>query len=282
MLKEFTNIKEIKKDHNTKLIEKYFGITIEEFVTFLVDGKHTYNRDEAKAVKEKLIKMKKIGEIENWNFMWVDAKVYKVMTKNYDEYEKGHHDLGTPEILNLFGFKKVGESDKYKNYDPKRFNQKWSRDKLEVFSDGRTMLSKKNQYIFYLAKDSESSLGYYMEIPKELSYLKEQTKHEAWRLLSKYQQLERLFYVFGYDASYYFLSGFVIDCFYKNYSNDLETFGDKIAELINVKRNLYPMSSSFHPFELYTTPQCGEYEIHQILLEQFVKINKGYARERED
>jgi hypothetical protein len=57
--------------------------------------------------------------------------------------------------------------------------------------------------------------------------------------------------------------------------NDLNTFGDRIVELQNIKINLYPMSSQFSPSELYITPQCGTENI-KIYLIIFQKLTELY------
>jgi hypothetical protein len=69
---------------------------------------------------------------------------------------------------------------------------------------------------------------------------------------------------------------------YEQYFDNMEEFGDKIVGLCNVRNNLYPMSGRFFPHVMYLTPQCGEHEHHQILLEEFVKINKSYIYTEQD
>jgi hypothetical protein len=60
----------------------------------------------------------------------------------------------------------------------------------------------------------------------------------------------------------------------EKYVINLDKFGDGLAELVIVRHNLYPMSGCFNPYILYLTPQCGEYQSHQVLLEKFAEINK--------
>ena len=161
---DYGGMEEIQEDDNTKFIEEHFGVGIDEFVTFLVDGKFTYEREEAEEVSEK---MKNQAEAKNWRFMWIDRQVYDFMTVNLDKWEKGNLDYGTPEMMKLLGFELAEESDKFKNYEPKRFNKLWKKGEVEFFSDGKTLLSKKNQYVYAFGKGNETSIETYFEVPKE-------------------------------------------------------------------------------------------------------------------
>lgn len=297
---DYGGMEDIIKDENTKLIENYLGISIDEFIEFLVDGEFTYNRREVKPIREKLEKSGKLEEVANWRFMWVDKKVYNFMSINHDEWQKGHHDFGTDEMLKLFGFKLV-ENAKIENYDTKRFNKKYQHGEVFVYSDGNTMLSEKNNFIFYTDKGCESSLASYISIPEELKFIKDKTKKEIWRFMSPRDYKQKLGYIFGRRENHFLDEEFLerminklkeagqelIDKYtkpksiYEQYFLNMEEFGDKIVCLSNVRNNLSPMSSRFFPHVLYLTPQCGEYQHHQILLEEFVKINKSYINNEE-
>ncbi len=287
---DYGGIENIEENANTKLIEEHFGITISEFCEFLVDGKFTYDRSEAKDIQARLTN----NEVEQWRFMWIDRKVYDFMIVNQDKYHKGYMDYGTPEMLTLLGFNLIETKETFKNYDPKRFNQLWKKGDVEVFSDGSTILTKKNRYVYHFGKGDETSIETYFEIPQELHFLKELHAHEAWRLSGKRKGKADLKYIFGerygddFDleslyqefaeskGEVYIPKVKVEKKLHKKYLADLETFGDSIAQLLNVKLNLYCMSGYFSPHKLYSTPQCGEFVQHQILLEKFAEINKSY------
>jgi hypothetical protein len=308
---DYGGMENIVEDENTKLIESNLGITIAELVEFLVDGEHTYDRREVKPIAKKLEDNGKLDELSKWRFMWIDCQVYEVMSKNYDTWQKGHHDYGTPEMLALLGFTEV-EGAEINNYDPKRFNKKYQRGDLFVYSDGRTMLSEKNHYIYYTNKGCKSSIMTYMQLPEELQYLKDKTSREVWRLMSPKKCKEQLSGVFGDRQNYYddfddevnnilnerieklIAEGQEVPQILRDrvkkitkkinqlYFNNLEVFGDLMVGLTNVRGNMHPMSGRWYPHVLYLTPQCGEYRLHQILLEEFARINKSYVQEYDD
>jgi len=309
---DYGGMEDIVEDDNTKLIEKNLGITIDELVEFLVDGKFTYDRGEVKPIANKLETNGKLDEVGKWRFMWVDKQVYEVMSKNHDKWEKGHHDFGTPEMLSLLGFTLVDGAEAI-NYDPKRFNKKYQRGNLFVYSDGTSMLSEGNRYIMYVGKGGDSSLETYMSLPEELQYIKDKTSREIWRILSPRKCKERLSWMFGdrygFDSLSYELEESMLEAIKtieekgetvpesfrktltkkitqklinQQYFDNMEVFGDLLVGMSNVKSNLYPMSGRWFPHVLHLTPQCGEYDQHQILLEAFAKINKSYIEEYEE
>ncbi len=291
---DYGGIEELQKDENTALIEKHFGISIDQFAEFLLNGKYTYDRDEAKAIAENFEAAEIGDDVKNWRFMWIDRQVYDFMVVNLNDYEKGYNDYGTPEMLKRFGFKFVEKRDTFDNYDPKRFNQLWKKGNLKMFSDGTTLL-KNNRYIYHYGKGDETSIETYFQVPKEMEYLKDLHAHEAWRDAALNSRKGHLSYIIGiqdYERDLLFAK--LYDSMGKEnpyakpptlaglYLSNLEKFGDMLAQLINMRQNMRAMSGSFRPHTLYLTPQCGDYETHQKLLEKFCEINKSYIREEEE
>lgn len=285
---DYGGLENIIEDENTKLIEEHLGITISEFVEYLVDGKFTYHRDEVDPTIQKLKDNGRFYEVENCRFMWIDKQVYDFMVVNIDNHSKGNLDYGTQEMLTALGFTLVETSTEFPNYDPKRFKEKWIKGDFEVYSDKKTMLSMTNQYLFYFGKGGTNSIETYFEIPDELQYLKTKTKNEAWRVLKPIEQKRILGYIFGnkgynldMEGALSFLTGIKPKpkTILEKYLANLDVFGDKIVGLINIRENLHPMSGRFYPHVLYLTPQCGEHNHHQKILEAFVKINKTYLDE---
>ena len=288
---DYGGIEDIEEDDNTKMIEEYFGISIAEFAEFLVDGKFTYDRDEAKETSEK---MKNFKEAEDWRFMWIDRQVYDFMILNHDEHDKGYNDYGTPEMMERFGFKLVENPENVENYAPDRFNQLWRKGDVELYSDGETLLSKESRYVYHFGKGDEYSLETYFEVPEEFQYLKDKSKYEAWRLMSESKARLELSSILSdrYDfereefEELRALLGDIIKTkpklLHQKYYADLDRFGDRIVGLVNLLHNLYPMSSDLTPHVLYLTPQCGEYREHQKILEKFSEINKSYIHDEDE
>lgn len=296
---DYGSIEDITKCENTRLIEEHFGITIDEFVTFFVDGQHTYDREEASEVAEKLKANGRYDEVKDWKFMFIDRQVYDFMSSNLDKHSRGYMDYGTPQMLELLGFTKV-KGAKIKNYDPKRFNQLWEKGKVKMYSDGNTLLTTSSRYVYHFGKGDETSIETYFEVPEELHYLKNLNETEAWRLLSPRKQKEQLGAAIGISRYAFDTEGLeemlaqvakdkgieippkVPNTLEKKYMADLNTFGDALARLFNVRINLHPMSGQFHPNTLYLTPQCGEHERHQVILNRFAEINKSYIEEYDE
>lgn len=291
---DYGGLENVVECANTNLIEEYFGITIDEFVTYLVDGKHTYGRDEVKQIELK-IETTKLEEIKDWRFMWVDKQVYDVMTQDLYEHAKGNHDFGNHELLNLLGFKlkPLTPDEELTNKNSKRFNKRYTNGDLELYSDGRWVQTHDGTSIYYADGQDwgkTNSMSTYITIPKELEYIKDIPTHKLWKIFSRSEQRQQLSYVFGKDVFnpleelYYIINKplDVVRNIARLYFDDLETYGDLIADLVSVKHNLYPMSSCFEPYKLYLTPQCGERKTHQLLLEKFAEINKLYMTDEEE
>jgi hypothetical protein len=64
-----------------------------------------------------------------------------------------------------------------------------------------------------------------------------------------------------------------------SYLSDLLSFGDEIAKLDTLLRNLRVMSLSFEPqIQNYITPQYGAYEAHAKILDIFQRVNVSYCQ----
>jgi hypothetical protein len=66
----------------------------------------------------------------------------------------------------------------------------------------------------------------------------------------------------------------------EKYVDDLEEYGDSLAELVTLRHNFHAMSGHFQPYVKYLTPQCGEFSDHQILLNKFADINRKEVEEQ--
>jgi len=281
---DYGGIENIEKDANTELIEKHFNCTIEEFCHFFTRG---CIRDDEDDFPKKL---KKVKEIQNWKFMFIDRKVYDFMSTNIQDGfgGKGQLDFGNPAILELIGFKRVGdttEDDGCRDY--KRYNQKWELNGEFFFSDGN-WLNHKDGSVYELTGQEYNNLSDYVEIPQDKLWLKDKAMWELWEYLDKNKQAKELYWILGLDRSYWIVKMFrdpdkqdYNGIEYK-YAEDVKSFGKGLCDLVTIRHNLHPMSSYFAPFVNYLTPQCGEFDQHQVILDKFAEINKTYIEPEED
>lgn len=306
---DYGGMEDIEVNENTRFIEEHFGVTIDEFVKFLVDGKHTYNRGEAKAVRKKI---DDVDNIDEMRFMWVDRQVYDFMTIFQDTWYKGHGDFGAPKFMELFGFeldKDTNPSGK-DNYDPERFKYVYRKGDVMMYSDGSTLLAPGKSYVYDFGKGSQSSIETYFDVPEELHYLKELGEHEMWRLMSHSWFRDKMSHLMTdrYTFSHSMLEQLLDEKISEELSEEdieadkrimdrqlskikdigakyylhIDTFGDDIVKLYNFYGNFHPMSGEFIPYVLYLTPQCGEYSKHQKMLDKFAEINRSYCCEEDE
>lgn len=289
---DYGGIEDIVEDDNTKLIESYFGVSIEDFCYYFTRG--PIDHDDTSEV------MQKNKEVEKWSMMWIDRKVYDFMISVVDkkDYDLGGIDLGNPKILTMLGFTYIGENRNNKTYDPKRYYHEWTKDNFTLYSDGNYIQTEnKGNSIFRIhgRGSYDTGLNKYVSIPQELDYIKDKYKWQLWRLVQsedKYEDKvgELLFWIMGADISdyrYYSLLSRLskgigepiakkINSIVELYIDNVDKFGDRFADLVTLRHNLRPMSGAFEPMQQYLTPQCGEYKQHQLILNKFAEINKTY------
>lgn len=294
---DYGGIENIVEDDNTKLIENHFGITISEFCEFLVDGKFTYDREEASEIAERVLN---INEIEDMRFMWIDRKVYDFMSTYIDDYTKGYLHFGNPDFMKALGFEYVGEDKNNNSYDPNRFCHVWKHGDKYFLTDGWSMLSgteRNSSYVYHVNpkyNNDVNALSAYITIPDEMKFIADKAEWQLWQYNGKHKKKQNL-WILGmsrYETIDMLLeenplSGHETESvkYYtllSKYKRDYEMFADRVAELLTVRHNLHPMSGSFQPHQLYLTPQCGEHKHHQVLLEKFAEINKLYTNEEDD
>ena len=266
---DYGGLEDIEEDDNTKLIEEHFNCSIHDFCQ-----RFTRGCIDSGDVEEHLMKNE---EIKNWKFMFIDRQVYDflITTKKSDG---GNLDFGKKEILTLLGFKYNGINNENTCFDPKRFNKEWEYQDQLFYSDGTWLHTSTGEAIYYFNDTTWSKvLKSYIDIPEDKMWIGEKTTPQMWRYTSEEFLKRELFYIIGidyYELAYRGIKG--------KYISNLEKFGDIMADLITLRRNIHSMSGYFVPYVLYLTPQCGEYEDHQLLLDKFAEINKSYVREREE
>lgn len=305
---DYGGIENIEKNDNTSLIEEHFNCTIEQFCYYFTRGCITTTEDDFP------IFLKDNQELKDWTFMFIDRKVYDFMSTYIHKWERGNLDYGTTEILNLLGFKYNGEVND-KTYDPKRFRYEWEYDNCKLYSDGRSLCHDKRSFIYKFngSDGSFESLG--VKFPEDKKWISSRAKWQMYEYMSRKDIISELFWIMGIDSGSLFLEDELskalklaiekistnddmigkesmskiiknhkpkVDNIIRKYMSDLSTFAPKVSELVTIHHNLYCMSGYFAPYINYLTPQCGEINRHQILLEEFSKINKSYFDEDND
>lgn len=278
------SMSDIVRDDNVTLIENYFGITIEEFIKLLIFNECTDNRD-VKDTRKKIKESYKLDLISKWTYMWVDKKAYDVMSVCYDGNKKGYHDLGTPEMLYLLGFKEVFDNN-ITNYNPKRYTKKYQKDNVVFYSDGENLLSDTGRSIFRIDKNTrnENSLSFYVEIPDNLLYLKNKTTEEIWKLKSDRNKENSLRWILGREST----GGNMWDeqlqdfkyvkSISELYIQDIELYGDDLVKLINIYHNLWEIGGEFKPFNelIAYNFKDNNYNIQKTILREFAQIVSFY------
>jgi len=296
---DYGGLEDIEKNDNTKKIEEYFNCTIEQFCTFFTRGLIRDDEDDFPA------HLKKVSEIKDWEFMFIDRKVYDFMSTNVHKGYGGAGSLefGNKQILELLGFTYVGQAQAtdfegetnqnatYLLSQISRYNQTWEFNGEKFYSDG-TWLHHKSGSIHNLT-DKYSSLNSVVKIPEDKMWVGDKSMWQLWEYLEEDKQAEQLFWIIGMSNSDWSWRKMTKKFNFQNepkkpitivdqYIEDVKTFGGWLCDLVTIRHNLHCMSGYFKPYQLYVTPQCGEYNQHQVLLEKFVEINKTYLREEEE
>jgi len=300
---DYGGLENIKEDENTKFIEEYFGIDILTFTKIFTDWV-TYQRSE---MNEVIQNMKRYDELKDWKFMFIDKKVYDYMSQNPSE--KGHLEFGNKNLLELLGFEYIGENTSETNpsYDPKRYKYEWKFGDKLFYSDGEWLHYGKNDSIFTF-NGKYSALTKSINVPEDKMWIGKKSMPQLWNICDKNKQQELLSWILGKEYDRFGSLGDSLRELLRNklseeefkeieqkekaakaakniqeaYLNNIDKFGDQLAELVTYAGNLHCMSGCFTPFVQYLTPQCGEFREHQKLLNKFAEINKEYCRDYDD
>ena len=293
---DYGGIENIVQDANTALIAEHFGVPIEDFCTFMLEGRLGYDRDEAKAVEAKI---QNADETKTWNYMWIDKKVYdEVSAFDYGEQGAGRLEFGNPDVLKLLGFTFVKEDKSLDRYD-----QVWKYGRKLFYSDGTWLnYGKKGDghSIFYF-NNKYYSLTSYIKLPKEKKCIGTKSMAQLWANFSPKMQKQQLMSILGQNrwhdygdweeliakatariAGEKYIHKPKISTLTQKYLADIAPYGDLMAAMLTINNNLWCMSKQFMPFQQYVTPQCGDYEGHKQILKIFTAINDSYIQNDED
>lgn len=289
---DYGEIGNILEDFNTRLIEKVFGVEIQEFCDVLT-RKDIESTDEA--LEEKL---------KGVSYMWIHGDVYDFL-KDYHPNgfsRKGDFDMGNPKLLEALGFEYVGETTG-KSDDDKRYNKIYKLGEKTIQSDG-TWLHKKGSSGIY-------SIGalkrHFPSI--DITKYKDVEEQNLYEILDIKTLQQKFGWVLGMDR--YVFSGLEFDDIFERMKElipadkleeakslssgkslkglnlmqkeyvfmfDNMEFLSRLADLRTITKNIHSYSQWFEFYQLYQTPQCGEFEIHQGILDAFAKINRKIVK----
>ena len=306
-------IENIEDDENTKFLEAKFGFSAQEICDFLVDGRRDFNSEYSDwKGKENL------DVISGWRYMWIDREVWDFLKSYHPDGfgRKGDFDFGNPDILKQFGFEYTGKS-KDKRYTDK-YELKIGKKTLKVISDGTWCHTEDGKHNIYTLKDLANlgidvskfenqeeqniwrvldyktrlqKLGYAIGIDR--SYDPDFDFGDIYADFNREKYIER----YSKHMSAEEVIGFVdhiekriaekkevcnISKDYAKLMKDSEYVCDTLADMITIKHNMYAASTSWEPYILYITPQCGEHNQHQKMLEAFANINSKLCIEEEN
>lgn len=291
----YGSLENIVEDFNTKLIEDTYGCSIQEFVNFLVDGRREYGDKYSKWYEKEHLK-----PLENFNYMWIDGEVYNFLInlhpKSFDR--AGHFEMGNPDILKLLGFTHVGESG------VERYTEKYVYTKddivVELVSDGTWAHHKNDKGVF---NQLVYHTGTLKELGVDVSKLENMEMQNLHRIFNTQKKFEELGYIIGIRRDFYstvnhyrkFLLNMNVEDkdfwgkqtnlepIIRKYAELIETSPDEVcdrlADLVTIRKNMNCGSYTWEPMKKYLTPQCGEYEDHQLILDGFAKINGDIVKE---
>lgn len=279
---DYGDIEFIEKNDNTKLIEDHFGCTIEELTYFLTRRVITHEDD----FSEKLVDNK---EIKDWKFMWIHRDVYNFMS-NHNMNQYGQHSYGKEEFLKFIGAKYIGNFPGMN----KRYSHRWELNGLEFESDGSDSLELNGRSIWYY--DPSAILE---NTPKSMHHILKLNSERLWNIYDEEYWAEHYFWIIGVSGSTYAMikrwqkieeenpdfkmkKDIKLTLLSEKYTANFKDFGDYFADLIIIRNNMYCFSQTFNPYVLYVTPQCGEFNQHQKILEKFAEINKSYIDEEDE
>ena len=174
---DYGGIENIIYDENTKVLEEYYDLTIDQIAAIITSGRKNDGFDDAlKIIKDpnaenagddygKPVYLERYKDLLTMSGMWIHGDLYDklVESSNDDGYDK--IDLGTPQMLNELGFIEI-EEDKTED----RYNRRFKKDNLIVNSDG-TWLNIKDHSVYRLVDFIEycESKGVKLNNSKEIN-----------------------------------------------------------------------------------------------------------------
>lgn len=319
---DYGGLDNIEETEGTKLIEKHFNCTIQEFAHFFTRG--IIRNDESDFPKF----LKDSDEISNWKFMFIHREVYNYMIQGtYESWRS--KSLGDKNILTYLGFNLVDKVNR---------TMTWEKDGVTFTSDG-DYLRVNDQPIHRLSNSTNnenddwyknSSLSTYVTIDQEKEeWLNKRNRAQIWSLMDKKYFNQEVCWIIGRSRYTYDPSEMILDMidgiedelknpniseeyritnekllerykeklklyngdgddsnedltFIERVVNNYKLYADDLANLIRIQQVFYSMSGTWTPFNPYLTPQCGSYVNHSRILKKFMEINDKHIENEEE
>jgi len=157
---DYGGLKNIVEDDNTKVLEKYYGLSIQQLINIITCGRKDdgYDQESLGSIMDPSIKyeygkpvyLKRYKELLKISGMWIHREIYDELTKSPTGNCFDKLDLGTPELLESLEFVEIEKSK-----TEKRYNRQFKLDNLIVNSDGTWLHVPNNQGIYDLPKFKE-------------------------------------------------------------------------------------------------------------------------------
>jgi len=144
---DYGGLENIVKDDNTKSLEEYFELSIEDICTVLCDGrKDEYSKDGQFCKSVKIINNKndKHKLLLKMSLSWFHGDFYKNLSIKKSPHQNSGLDLGSHGLLLKLGFTFIGETPK------ERYNLRYEKDGLEILSDGNWLEISNNESVYNL------------------------------------------------------------------------------------------------------------------------------------
>lgn len=144
---DYGGIENIIKDDNTKCLEEYFELSIEDICTVLCDnrkGEYFEGGQWCDSVKILNKKNSKHMMLLKASLVWLHVEFFETLATKKASYWSNHLDLGGEGILIKLGFKLNGTVKK------ERYNQEWEKDGLKIYSDDNWINLPDQQHVYCL------------------------------------------------------------------------------------------------------------------------------------
>jgi len=291
-------LENIEEDDNTKTLEQFFGLSIQEIVSIICSNRKDDGYDDAlDVIKEgkkesrgddyKKPKYKKEFELLiRTSGTWMRREIYDGLAQTGSSSWKDNLDLGIPAVLQSLGFKETGKTK------DDRFNRVFTNGPVSLHSDGNwiQMIDSNGLYNFPALKkyckkkgldldiEAISKKGMYEQI---YDYILPETKSVMRDGRWEGDRIRSLFLCDRHEPSK--ISEFY---FTETRKNGGEFLKKNIIDWHNVKGYFYIMGHYLSP--VGTSPQDGEpkhtltvINLAKTILEQDLK-DRGYDEEEEE